>query len=75
MNVECISCLHYGCEQVVSYVLLMGLLLYVSAFCSVVFTYSSLNSSSLMGFWPTTNALARHVVDRFFIRGVLPVVF
>ena len=31
--------------------------------------------SSLMGFWPTINALARRVVDEFFIRGVLPVVF
>ena len=31
--------------------------------------------SSLMGFWPTINALAGRVVDGFFIWGVLPVVF
>ena len=31
--------------------------------------------SSLMGFGPTIIALARRVVDGFFIRGVLPVVF
>ena len=31
--------------------------------------------SSLMGFWPTINELARHVADGFFIRGVLPAVF
>ena len=28
-----------------------------------------------MGFGPTINALARRVVDEFFIRDVLPVVF
>ena len=30
--------------------------------------------SSLMGFWPTINALARRVVDGFFIRYVLTMV-
>ena len=32
-------------------------------------------SCSLMGVWPTINALAWSVVDGFFIHGVLPVVF
>ena len=31
--------------------------------------------SPLMVFWPTINALARRIVDGFFICGVLPVVF
>ena len=31
--------------------------------------------SSLMGIWPTINALAKCVVDGFFIQGVFPVVF
>ena len=30
---------------------------------------------SLTGFWPTINALARRVVDCFFVQGVLPVFF
>ena len=32
-------------------------------------------SFSLMGMWPTINPLAGRVVDGFFVRGVLPVVF
>ena len=67
------------CFSVYSMISMIFVLFLISAHGILSFSFRSniflSIASSLMGFWPTINALARRVVDGFFIWGVLPVVF